>query len=415
MEFFFAILKEMGRVLVNNLTSPSFLFLYALLFGLVALQYRRLQTTSESMLQCSKNVYMKTALLSTLLGLAGGVTGSLVLIFLGVDLTGIAVGQLWLVAFLLMLIKPRFLCFAYAAGLISVASLLTGYPTVNIPQLMGLVGVLHLVESLLIFVSGSISPWPIYINKNGKMRGGFNLQQFWPIPLVALITVGVIEPRGAILTPDWWPLLRGGTSLGQSHTYILIPVLAILGYGEITTTRTPMQAVRKSSWHLLVYSTGLIILSVLASRYSLLLPLVALYSPIGHELVIWMGMRSETRAPLFISPAQGVMILDVVPGTPAYAQGLRSRDLILKANGEPVNSFQELIGLANQPGKTLLLEVARDRKHFSRRLKLREDRAIGIIPVPDDETQRYLCIADDGIFAMVARLWHQIKYKMFTS
>ena len=415
MEFFFAILKEMGRVLANNLTSPSFLFLYALLFGLVALQYRRLQQTSESMLQCSQNIYMRTALLSTLLGLAGGVAGSLVLIFLGVDLTGIAVGQLWLVAFLLMLIKPRFLCFAYAAGLISVASLLTGYPTVDIPQLMGLVGVLHLVESLLIFVSGSISPWPIYINKSGKMRGGFNLQQFWPIPLVALMTVGVIEPRGAILTPEWWPLLRGGTSLGPSHTYILIPVLAILGYGEITTTRTPMQAVRKSSWHLLIYSAGLIVLSVLASRYSLLLPLVALYSPIGHELVIWIGMRSENRPPLFTSPAQGVMILDVVPGTPAYAQGLRSRDIILKAGGEPVNSYQEILDIVGQPGKTLLLQVVRHRQQFSRRLKLRADKAIGIIPVPDDGTQRYLCIADDGIFTVVARLWHQIRYKLFTS
>lgn len=29
MEFCFAILKETGRVLANNLTSPSFLFLYA--------------------------------------------------------------------------------------------------------------------------------------------------------------------------------------------------------------------------------------------------------------------------------------------------------------------------------------------------------------------------------------------------
>lgn len=410
MDFFFAILKEMGRVLVNNLTSPSFLFLYLLLFGLVALQYRRLQTTSASMLPCSQNIYMRTALVSTLLGLGGGLAGSLVLILLGVDLTDIAVGQMWLTAFLLMLIKPRFLCFAYAAGVISAASLMTGYPTVNIPQLMALVGALHLVESLLIFISGSISSWPVYINKNGRMRGGFNLQQFWPIPLVALITVGVIEPRGAIMTPEWWPLLREGTSLGTSHTYILIPVLAILGYGEITTTNSPAQAVRKSSRHLLIYSIGLIVLAVLSSRYSLLLPLIALYSPLGHETVIWIGMKSENRPALFTSPPQGVMILDVVPGTPAHAQGLRSRDILLTAGGEPVNSYQELLNISGQSGKTLLLEVSRHRQQFSRRLKLREDKAIGIIPVPDDGTQRYLCLADDGIFAVVARLWHKIKH-----
>lgn len=414
MEFFGAILKELGRVLVNNLTSPSFLFLYLLLFGLVALQYRKLQTTSESMLQCSKNIYVRAALVSTLLGLVGGVIGSIVLILLGVDLTGTAVGLLWLVAVLLMLIKPRFLCFAYAAGLLSVTSLLTGYPALNIPQLMGLVGVLHLVESLLIYISGSFSPWPIYIDKNGTVRGGFNLQQFWPIPLVALMTVGVIEPRGAIIPPDWWPLLRGEVALVHSHTYILIPVLAMLGYGEITTTKTPAQAARKSSWHLLVYSSGLIFLAVMASRYSLLLPLAALYSPLGHELVIWLGMRAENRAPLYTPPPEGVMVLDVLPGSAAHNQGLRSHDIILRVGAVPVNTYQQIEDLAGQGANSLLVEVARGEQRFQRHLQTR-NRQTGIVPVPEEGVTRCLCLADDGIFNWAAHLWRRIRYKLFTS
>ncbi|MEQ8200355.1 MAG: PDZ domain-containing protein [Syntrophomonadaceae bacterium] len=415
MEFFGAILKELGRVLVNYLTSPSFLFLYIILFALVAFQYRRLQTASESMLPCSKNVYLRAAAVSALLGLAGGVAGSVMLILLGVDLTGVPVGMLWLTAVLLMLIKPRFICFAYAAGLLSIISLVTGRPDIDVPQLMGLVGVLHLVESILIFISGSFCPWPVYINKDGRLRGGFNLQQFWPIPLVVLVAVGVIEPHGAILAPPWWPLLGGENSWGASQTYILLPVMAMLGYGEITTTKTPAAAVRTSSRHLLAYSAGLIGLAVLASHYSLLLPVVALYSPIGHELVIWLAMRAENGVPLYVPPRQGVMILDVLPGTPAYAQGLHSHDIILRAGGQSVNSYQEFLALSNQPGKTLLIQVARNREQFSRRLKIRENRPIGIIPVPEEGAQRYLCMADDGIFAAVAHLWRQIRYKLFTS
>ena len=112
MEFIWAILGEMGRVLGDTLTSPSFLLLYLLLFGLIVLQYRRLQTMSEAVLQGRNNIYLRAALVSSLLGLLGGTLGSILLVFLGVDLAGIGIGQLWLMAILLMLIKPRFLCFA---------------------------------------------------------------------------------------------------------------------------------------------------------------------------------------------------------------------------------------------------------------------------------------------------------------
>lgn len=413
-EFFYAILRELGRVLVNALTSPSFLFIYALLFVLVTIQYRRLQALSESNLQCNKNIYWLAALLSTLLGLLGGITGSIVLIILGVDLSGIAVGQLWLAAVLLMLIKPRFLCFAYAAGLLSAANLVFGYPDVNIPQLMGLVGVLHLVESMLIFVNGTFSPWPIYVNKGGSLRGGFNLQQFWPIPLAALVTVGVIEPNGSIMTPDWWPLLQGNTVFSNSHTYILVPLLAMLGYGEITTTKTPVQAVRKSSWHLLVFSIGLIMLSIVTSRYSIMLPLLALYSPLGHELVIWLGMRSENRAPLYVPPQQGVMVLDVLPGSPAFRSGLRSHDIILSVKGETVHSYRQVLDLVSAQGGIGLLEIARDGELLQRTVNLKGRQQLGLIPVPDDNHFSHMCVSDDEIFSAAARFWRLIKHKLFT-
>jgi hypothetical protein len=181
-EFVWAILVDMGRVLVNTLTSPSFLLIYLLLFGLVTWQYRRLQMMSEPLLQGRKNIYFRSALVSSLLGLLGGILGSILLVFLGVDLTEMGISQLWMVAILLMLIKPRFLCFAYAAGILSISNLLFSYPDINIPQLMGLVAVLHLVESLLILLNGSYSPFPVYIKKAGSIRGGFNLQLFWQIP-----------------------------------------------------------------------------------------------------------------------------------------------------------------------------------------------------------------------------------------
>ena len=415
MEFIWLILRELGRVLVTTLTSPSFLFIYLLLFGLVTLQYRRLQTMSEPLLQGRRNIFWRSALVSTLAGLLGGVLGSILLVLLGVELTGIAIGHLWLLAILLMLIKPRFICFAYAAGLLSISNLLFAYPSINIPQLMGLVGVLHLIESLLILINGSYSPLPVYIKKAGGLRGGFNLQQFWPIPLAALITVGMIEPLGAITSPDWWPLLQGYTDFTESHTYVLVPVLAILGYGEISTTRTPRQAVRKSSLHLLVFSVGLLILSVLASYHSFFLPLVALFSPIGHEFVIWLGMRAETRAPIYVQSERGVMILDVLPGSAAYRYGLRSKDVIITVNGQEVVQYVAIQQLVNNGGKTSVLKILRGAKLLTCRIPIKGDQDLGIIPVPEHDSVAYLSVSEDSFFTMAIRLGRRIRNKMFTS
>ncbi len=415
MEFVWSILVEMGRVLVNTLTSPSFLLIYLLLVGLVTWQYRRLQMMSEPLLQGRKNIYFRSALVSSLLGLLGGLLGSILLVFLGVDLTGIGIGQLWLVAILLMLIKPRFLCFAYAAGLLSISNLLFAYPAINIPQLMGLVAVLHLVESLLILLNGSYSPFPVYIKKAGGIRGGFNLQLFWPIPLIALVSIGWVDPPGSIITPHWWPLLQNYSQFNGDQAFALLPVLAMLGYGEISTTQTPSLATRKSALHLFIFSLSLLFLSALASRYPFVLPLLALFSPLGHEMVIWVGMRTENRTPIYVPPERGVMILDVLPGTPAGKKGLRSHDIILSLNGQPVNRFNALQEQLRDGPSERILEIKRDARIITLQVPVPPPQDLGIIPVPEPNAAYYLSVSEDGIFSIAISIWRRIRNKMFTS
>jgi len=370
---------------------------------------------SEPLLCGRKNIYFRSALISSLLGLIGGILGSIFLILLGVDLSGIPIGQLWLMAILLMLIKPRFMCFAYAAGLLSISNLLFAYPAVNIPQLMGLVAVLHLVESLLILLNGSYSPFPVYVKKAGGIRGGFNLQLFWPIPLVALVSIGWFDYPGAIMAPDWWPLIQDYSQFTKGQAYGLLSVLAMLGYGEITTTQTPRQATRKSALHLSLFSVSLLFLSMLSARYPIFLPLLALFSPLGHELVIWVGMRTENRAPLYVQPERGVMILDVLPGTPAHQQGLRSQDVILTLNGQAANQFDNLQDMLRKAPQESVMEIERGKSILIRRVRLIPQQDLGIIPVPELNAGYYLTVSEDGIFSIASTIWRRIRNKMFTS
>ena len=172
----------MGRMIVETITSPFFLAVYLLLFTLVCWQYKRLENLSAGLIGKQAGFYLGSAIRSSLLGILGGLTGSVLLIMLGINLNAIGLAYLWVIALLLILVNPRFLCFSYAAGILSLASLIFSFPLINIAHLLALVAVLHLIDSLLILLNGHNYPIPLYIEKKGQVVGGFNLQKFWPYP-----------------------------------------------------------------------------------------------------------------------------------------------------------------------------------------------------------------------------------------
>lgn len=290
MENFIYFWHMLGQVAKNAFTSPLFLVIYILLFILITWQYARLAKNVGLSLN---NSALATSLTSAFYGILGGVIGSFLLIITGIDLALIGMGYLWVAAVVLMLINPRYLCFAYAGGVVGLISLIFGYPDINIPHLMGLVAVLHLVESILIYLNGHFNPVPIKIKKGNLAVEGFNLQKFWPLPLLVLISTGYNYFSWTAFMPEWWPLLPAHEYLSRHLEYQILPVLAVLGYGEITTTGSPRERCRKSSRNLLVFSLVLLSLCFVSCRFEAFMPVLVLASPLGHEFIIWLGMREE--------------------------------------------------------------------------------------------------------------------------
>lgn len=406
---FLQVLTLMGRVFVQTFTSPLFLSIYVGLVLLVIWQYKRLYRISENMVHIRMASYVKPALVSTLLGLVGAIAGSILLVFVGIDLGSIAILPLWLVALLLMFINPRFLCFAYAGGVLALTSLITGYPPMSVTALLGLVAVLHMVESLLILLNGHLNPVPVYVQVNHGLRGGFNLQKFWPLPLIALASAGVIGGASGINMPDWWPLLNYG-GYSDNVSYTLVPVMAILGYGEISTTRTPKQAAGRSAFYLFLYSLGLLGLTILASHHRPWLYVSAVFSPAGHELVIWLALRAEkNRIPLYVKPPAGITVLDVVPDTPAGRSGLVSGDIVIGFNGQELDDFYNLkTSLIMNYGPSHL-NIVRNGKNIKLTYSSRPGEEPGIIPVPHSDSRNFILEKDDRIFAFFRRLWSRLQ------
>lgn len=280
----------LGQVAKDAFTSPLFVIIYVLLFSLITWQYARLEKKEEYL--ALRGTALMSSLFSAFYGLLGGVTGSVLLILAGIDLALVGISYLWIAAVLLMLVNPRYLCFAYAGGVVGLISLLFGCPDINIPHLMALIGVLHLVESILIYLNGYFNPLPVEIKQNGIVRKGFNLQKFWPLPLLVLVSTGYSPVSLSLYMPDWWPLFAHSQDVAHLN-YQIVPVLAVLGYGEITYQENPREKSRRSSRHLLFFSLFLLSLALLASRWEVLVPLTVLASPLGHEVVIWLGAKEE--------------------------------------------------------------------------------------------------------------------------
>jgi len=348
-------------------------------------------------------------------GLLGGLVGSYLMVFIGLTLSGPGLVYLWPVAILLMLINMRFLCFAYSGGVLALSSLLLGFPQINVAQIMALVAVLHMVESLLILASGHLGAAPAYIKgAGGQVTGGFTLQKFWPIPLVVLMAAGVDVGREGLEMPYWWPLIKPDMPGDPRNlAYILVPVIAGLGYGDVAIARSPAEKSRLSALYLGIYSLTLLVMALLAGQSRSVMLVTALFSPLGHEAVIYISRRVEfSGKPLYVPPGRGVRILDVLPGGAAWRAGIRSGDIVFAINGEVLadrNSFYQLQQEAFLPIMIDYFSRAAGENRRELLIPPGPGKHWGIAPVPEGNEDKYVELLTTGPLGhWLRKFWKKI-------
>ncbi len=376
--------------ILYEFASAIFDYMFWIVMAIVALQYRKIAKHREEMFGIGGYTVIRDTLAATGYGIAGGLAASFLLVITGVNLTSLGIGYLWVLALLLMLINPRFLCFSYSGGIVALSKLIFGTPDIDIPQLMGLIAVLHLIESLLIYFSGHAGATPMFIKRDdGSLVGGFTLQKFWPLPVVAVAVIAYPEALGYTILPempDWWPAIKFGQEFSIASIGVLLPLIVGLGYGDIALAHTPSEKSRMSATNLSLFSVVLLGLSIMASRYDILKIAAALFAPLGHEAVIYIGKRTEMkRKPLYVKPEQGVRLLETLPDSPARKAGLASGDVIVSINGYIVNSRREIDSIIlTQPGLVEIEYLVHRHKRWRReQVRVKPNQVLGIITVPE--------------------------------
>lgn len=381
MDIWINIFSMMFKTLFFCFFNPYFW----LVVFITVMQYRRTVNMEKKLFGQAVNNIWRFTLSSILYGLLGGLFGSVILLLVGLSLDNIGIVYLWPVAIFLFLFNPRFLCFAYAGGIIAVfslflRSLLPAYPVlgeskvlagimeIHLPSLLALVGILHLTESLLIYLSGHRGASPIYLKTSGgEIVGGYCLQRFWPLPLIGLWALTAVETSqmfvGAIPMPEWWPLLGTVMNLGgnENIVYLMFPIVAGLGYSDMALSSNPAAKRKKTARNLAFYSILLSAAAITAVFVPAMILPAAFLAPLGHEFVIRQGNKEEySRPPLFSSErVAGLQVLAVLPQTPAEKAGLQSGDTIVEINGLEIHSELDFWNAARFNDR-LVLKVKRE-------------------------------------------------------
>lgn len=348
-----------------NLLENLFVLLGQPIFWLVILfvfwQYRRGLQVEKKLLGCLVNSPLEQLILSIFYGIIGGFLGSLILVTLRVSLTDLGINYLWPIALILMLIRPRFLCLAYGGAILGLIHLLGYFPSLNLVSLLYLIGALHIVESLLIYLNGYQGASPIFIRHGlDRVIGAFNIYKIWPIPLVAFMTAG-------------------------ESSYL--PIVAALGYQDLALARSPRERSCLSARNLFSYSLGLILLTFLSTYHSYWQFPAALFSFLGHEAVIWKGRKEEWESmPCYLAPQEGVMVLETMPNSLAKKMGLERGDVITRINGNKVNTKSQLSTFLQNSLPWVDLEIRKIKGMKKRKRICSSSQQLGVILVPDSQT-----------------------------
>lgn len=335
--------------IINTLKSPFFI----IVLGIIYFQYYKIGQIEKEIIGYSRSTFLKLVR-STIFGMFGGIITTVLFIYLGVVIIPKDFMYILGAAIILSFINPRYMCFSYGGGVVSLSSLILGYPKINIPQVMSVVAVLHIVESILILLDGSRDKLPVLFQARNEVVGGFNMNRFWPIPFVVFMGDGLIQP---------------------------ITLMAILSYGDYSVSSYPRKKIKKTSGVLFLYS---IVLLYIAKKVEN--PFIApLFALLGHEYIILRNKKIEDKSyPIFSATNKGVKILEIMPNSIGHKVGMKSGDVLIKINGIEINSKRDLDDIMTLNPKGLKFEVFDIRYGLSTKKYKGKRKSLGLVIVPRD-------------------------------
>lgn len=364
-------LKEIFKSSLYTVLSSVKLPLYWIVIIIIFFQYYKQNKIEKTILKQSKQPLFLKVVSSAAFGLFGGIIGSVIIILLRITLNPKDFEMIFLLALVLALFHPRFLCFSYGGGIISLISLIFGYPHINVENVLSIVAVLHMAESVLVILDGQSSKIPIFMERNDQIVGGFSMSRFWPVPFSVFVN-------------------------GYGNFPLI--TIAALGYGDYALTKYPSQKVKETAGRLFLFSFILLFLSQISKNSLLFKYIGSVFSFSAHEFIIQWGRREESRGiPIFKPSEFGIKILYALPKGIGKKMKLKTGDVIISINGHKILSRDDLTRVMSLCPNYIRMEVfdrkrgvvVKEYKDYKNRIK-----NLGIFIIPKDP--EYAFVMEEG-------------------
>ncbi|KIL42944.1 PDZ domain-containing protein [Jeotgalibacillus campisalis] len=255
----------------------------------------------------------------------------------------------------------------------------------EIPAEAGLIGLTSIIMGLLLFAEGLLirlnagkktSPRIIRTSR-GLKAGAFFTKRLWLVPLFLLVPAGSLEGAGG-----WWPVF---TYNGSSWAIFAVPF--ILGFQLTVVHDLPERIIKQTSQEILWLSALVTVLGA-AGFWAPYLFIASFAAAFAGRIFIALRTRAICRHSgyHFINKEKGVMIVDIIPGTPAEKMGLQRGEVIQKLNGILVRDERELYAALQKNRAHCKLEVLDfqgEIRFVQRALYEGQHHQLGIIMVED--------------------------------
>lgn len=383
-----ALLWGLGRFFVNPLLYILLLFSWVLGFRRVKRERKDFNIRIHSAFQGWADLVSPGVIVGLLL--------SILLVGVGIV---IPVGFLVLTAIVsivfLITLQSRWLSAANVIGLAIIfffivpkltieneliSNLLAGLTSVPVLFPAVLLSLLLMVEGFLILKKGANHTSPIMKkSKRGKPIGLHEAKKLWMVPILLLI-----PGEGIASVVPWWPVL-----VTPYETYSLLLFPFVIGFGQQVQSALPQEAIQMTGRRVLVLSLLVMILTVASYWVPILAIVAAVVAIIGREFInVIQKINDDNQASYFASRNIGMVILGVIPDSPAQKMSLLVGEIITKVNGTNVRSekdFYEALQVNRAFCKLEVLDYNGEVRFVQRALYDGEHYELGLLFIQDEK------------------------------
>lgn len=242
-----------------------------------------------------------------------------------------------------------------------------------------LISLLVIAEGILISRNGKKGTSPRLMNsRRGQQVGMHEVKRIWLLPLFLLI------PGEALtLTSDWWPVFSIG-----NNTYSLIVAPFAIGYQQQIQSSLPQKAIEAYGNKVIVFGAVLLLLSSAAYIYPIATLAIAVLAILGREFLNYRQRVTETNSSFYFAKRnEGLMIIGIVPNSPADKMELKIGEVVLKVNGSIVNDengFYQALQKNAAHCKLEVLDINNELRFVQRALYTTDHHELGILFIKDE-------------------------------